>query len=72
VPVVVKSEHIEKGIKTYHGVRNEYLETLLKNGNLDAEVYVFDDQRCLVKYRLLQKALLYDSEKDLLNSLVLS
>ena len=72
MPVLVKPEHIAKGIATYKGQRNLDLEVLLKNGNLAAEVFVFDDKRCLVKYLFLKKAFLYDSEEDLLNTLVLS
>ena len=72
MPILVKQEHIAKGIKTYKGKRNSYLETLLKNGNSDAEVYTFQDSRCLVIFHFLKKAFLYDSEKDLLNTLVLS
>lgn len=67
--VKVQEEHIEKGIKKYNGVRNTALETLFKNGKLEAEVYTFDDGRYLVKYLLLKTAFLYPDESSLLTSI---
>ena len=71
VPILVKDQHIQKGIDTYQGVRDRQMESLFKNGNLQAEVYVFKDGRFLVKYLLLNKAFLFESKEELMNSVVL-
>lgn len=72
MPIVVKSEHIQKGIDTYNGVRDTHTEVLMKNGNLDAEVYKFKDDRYLVNYKLLGKAFLYKSKEELMNAITLT
>jgi hypothetical protein len=72
VPIIVKPEHIQKGIDTYNGKRDLHLETLLKNGNLDSEVYKFQDDRYLVNYKLLGRAFLYKSKDELMNSITLT
>ena len=72
VPIIVKPEHIQKGIDTYNGKRDEHLESLLRNGNLEAEVYRFRDDRYLVKFKLLGRTFLYASKEELMNSITLT
>jgi hypothetical protein len=72
VPITVKPEHIQKGIDTYNGKRDEHLETLLKNGNLEGEVYRFEDDRYLINFKLLGRAFLYESKEELMKSITLT
>ena len=72
VPITVKPEHIQKGIDTYNGQRDEHLESLLRNGNLEAEVFHFQDDRYLVSYKLLGRTFLYESKEELMNSVTLA
>lgn len=72
VPLLVKPEHIQKGIDTYNGKRDEHFEDLLKNGNLDGEVYRFTDGRYLVNYKLIGRAFLYESREELMTAITLN
>ena len=72
MPIIVKQEHIQRGIDAYNGIRDGSLEAVFKNGNLEAKVYKFQDNRYLVDYKLLGRAFLYESKEELLNSITLT
>lgn len=71
MPILVKDEHIKKGIEAYGGKQDPELERIFAHGNLDADIYAFNDGRYLVCYKLLKKAMLYSSKEELMSSIVL-
>ena len=71
MPVLVKEEHFVLGIEKYNGKRDEELEKLFSNGGMEADVYVFSDGRCLVRYKMLKQSFLYSSKESLLGKITL-
>ena len=69
--VKIRKEHIQKGIDKYKGIRQEEIEKLFAQGNLKAKVYRFEDGRMLVHYTLIDNALLYSSEQELMDAIIL-
>lgn len=70
--LVVKQEHIQPGIKKYHGVIDSDLEELFARAGLQVEPYQFSDGRILVLYKGQQNGILYASKEVLFNKLDLS
>jgi len=67
VAILIKADHIEKGIEKYDGQRDTFIETIPLNGKLESKVYKFNDGRYLVIYLFLDQAFLYESKKELLD-----
>ncbi len=69
--ITVQKEHINRGVEKYKGVKDDHLESLLRNANMPCTPYIFNDGRVLLKYDLLDTALLYPSLDYLFDILAL-
>ena len=70
--VVVRKEHIERGISAYKGTKDPDLEAMFLRSGQEVSIHRFNDGRILVVYTNNQHGLLYRTEDVLFSKVELS